>query len=208
MRTRHIGVTPPRSAVPGIAALALAGLLGAQTPGDSARPPYRPGTSIGPFLAVVFSTLPDQEGYGTRVDFSAGMQWDQSFSDAVFIRSGVFYTGRGGKGHDADFTERYIEFPLLLGYRLPDDVRTRIFVMGGAQVGFLFGCKVNEDVRCSDYGSYQSLDYGVLGGGGVFLPMGQASLVLELRVMQGLHELRWGKNRGVTLGGAYMLPLH
>jgi hypothetical protein len=197
----------------------VAGTLGAQTPGDTAVPRHNPATWVGPYAGAAFTTLFGRfinDEYHTRLDFSGGMQWDQFFDDAAFFRSGVFYTGRGAGytstgGVDLAFTERYIEFPLLLGYRFPNDVPTRVFVMGGAQVGFQFGCKVNEDVHCTDQGNeFRTVDLALVAGAGLFLPVGRARLALELRLMQGLRSIEEYndlKNRGLTIGGAYMRPL-
>jgi hypothetical protein len=47
----------------------------------------------------------------------------------------------------------------------------------------------------------------VVVGSGLSLPLGKADLMLEVRVVQGVHESSYGKSQSITFGAAYMLPL-
>jgi len=197
---------------------ALAGLaFGAFVGSLSAQASHARGAFVGPFLGFVGTGMPDYQ-WDYRADFSVGVQWDQLFQN-VFVRLGAFYTGRGAQltpvGGDGTLKERYVEFPLLLGYRPPAG-RIRVFMMAGAQMGFQTSCTsegvmdgVSYTSDCHKSSLEQIFDYGVLVGGGLSLPVGRANLTLDLRVMKGLYEDPFydRKNQSVTVGAAYMFPL-
>jgi len=202
----------------------LASSLTAQTPADSTRAVGRdrPGIYIGPFVGGVSAELSGLSNlyvtHHSRLDFSTGVQWDRVFESGAFLRSGVFYAGRGGatsaSSIDVDVVARYVEFPLLVGYRLPDAVGTRVFVMGGPQLGIQASCKyegqafgMNVNLNCDDG---ETFDLAVLAGGGISIALGRANLLFDFRLMQGLRDVEAGsgsKNRGVTIGAGYMFAL-
>jgi len=94
----------------------------------------------------------------------------------------------------------------MYGYRLPDEGGTRVFFMGGAQVGLRTSC-MEGTFNCNTAGlDREDFDWGVVLGGGVSLPAGTSNLVLDLRYLEGFHDVGSGKNRGVTIGVAYMIP--
>jgi len=184
----------------------LASPLGAQTPGDSTARDNGQGTYAGPSFGVVIADVSGEPFYSSTLKLSGGVQLDV-VREKVLIRTGAFYTGRGGRSNTGTRDEQFLEVPLLFGYRFPDDRRTRVFVMAGAQVGFQTACTLNgPDATADCRHEGHDVDYGVLAGGGVFLPLGKAHLVLDLRAMQGLREFGFheGKNRGITIGVAYM----
>jgi len=198
----------------------LASPLGAQTTGDSSNSERdRPGSYLGAFFGGVSTTMSGWSSSDPRLAFSTGVQWDRVFESGAFLRSGVFYTGRG----NANVIAQYVEFPLLLGYRLPDDVPTRVFGMAGVQLGMVTSCKhqyegngISAEGSCSgplgiDFvESHETFDFGLVAGGGISISLGRAHLVLDFRVLQGLRavdNLGDAKNRGFTIGAAYMVPI-
>jgi hypothetical protein len=113
----------------------------------------------------------------------------------------------------------YLEVPLLIGYRFPSS-SVRPYIFGGANVGFKTGCSFEAasggssvSVGCDDPQiglDVSSTDIAAVGGVGLDVPTGTSSFRFDLRFALGLTKLAKDaevKNRGFTLGVAYMIPI-
>ena len=180
--------------------------------------------TIGPFVGMNYSGFygSDAQDMGSRWDMNIGGKLDIGFGDASF-QTGLLYSGRGAaasdQGVDVKFKIRYIELPLLFGYRFPA-AGIRPYVIGGGQVAFKTGCKFegssggfSASIDCDDPqigADFSSTDFGVVGGGGLIYPIGRNDLTFDLRYLLGLSRVEKDsdiKNRGFTFGVGLMIPL-
>ena len=180
--------------------------------------------TVGPFVGMNYTSFygDDAQDMNSRWDFNIGGKVDFGFGNGSF-QTGLLYSGRGAaasdQGVDVNFKVRYIELPLLLGYRFPA-TGARPYVIGGGQVAFKTGCQiegsgggVTASFDCDDPnfgGEFSSTDFGLVGGGGLIWPMGRNDLTFDLRYTLGLSKIEKNtdlKNRGFTFGVGLMIPL-
>ena len=208
------------------ALLALAALIGSGAAAQGQAVPLAPRITIGPFVGMNYTTFygsdVDEVGdVGSRWDFTVGGKVDFGFSGSGMFRTGLLYSGRGAssteQGVDASFKLRYIELPLLFGYKFPA-TGARPYIIGGGQVGFKTGCQVegtdggvSASVDCDELGGdFASTDFGLVGGGGLIVPMGRNDLTFDLRYVLGMTRIEKEsevKNRGFTFGVGLMVPI-
>ena len=182
--------------------------------------------AIGPFVGMNYTSFygSDAEGVNSRWDFTAGGQLDVDFADVAFFRTGLLYAGRGAQttesGVNVKVKLRYVELPLMLGYRFPT-TGVRPYVAGGVHVAFKTACDfegssggITESAACDDPnlggGDFASTDFAILGGGGLLMPVGTGDLTLDARYALGLTKIEKSsdvKNRGFTVGVGFMIPI-
>jgi hypothetical protein len=121
----------------------------------------------------------------------------------------------------------YVEIPLLLRYDFARTNRTGAFIYGGPGIGFRTGCAlsatthstgVTQHATCAEVetmsnGSvkFNSLDAGAIGGLGARFGVGRAQLVVTAQYELGLRTVMVSddsKNRALTLGAGFELPIH
>ena len=183
--------------------------------------------SIGPYFGLNYTTFygdDDLEGTKSRTDIAVGGQVDFTLASTGFFRTGLIYSRRGAKGEE-DGTQialklKYLEVPVLFGYRFPTSSGVKPYVMGGGHLAFKVGCSlegsqggISASIDCDnpDFGAdFKSFDVALVGGAGLAVPLGTNSLSFDLRYAQGLMKIESEsstKNRGFTLGVALMIPI-
>ena len=205
----------------GLVVLLTAG-AGAQT---NIMPPMAQ-VMIGPYAGLNFTSFygDDQlQDVSFRTDFALGGQVDFRVANTGFFRTGLVYSRRGAKtseqGVDVNFKLKYLEVPLLFGYRFPTG-GVQPYVVGGGQMGIKVGCTlsgeqdgVTASIECDDPDlgmDVKSFDVAAVGGFGLSVPVGTSSLAFDLRYALGLLKIASDtktKNHGFTLGVAYMIPV-
>lgn len=194
-------------------------------PAVSAQVPIAPRVSIGPYAGLNYTTFygGDAEGADSRTDFMLGAQLDVGFGGTGLFRTGLLYSGRGAETTDAGVTGKlkihYLEVPVLLGYRF-GTTGIHPYLNGGANLGIKTGCKVDVSQGGLSFSAdcdsdpinadISSFDFGIVGGGGLQIPVGTSDLTFDLRYTLGLTKISSDtdiKNRGFTLGVGYMIPI-
>jgi opacity protein-like surface antigen len=123
-----------------------------------------------------------------RTAFQAGVMVDYSVSPMIAIGTGLNYSMKGVKssvteeGVDVDLTTKlsYFTIPALVKFRFGTETGPRPFLMVGPELGLLLSAKekgeasggrasVSAEVDVKDY--FETLDFGVLGGAGVEMPL-------------------------------------
>ena len=207
-------------------ALALAVASAPAARGQVGAPSVAPRITIGPFVGMNYTTVSgsDVDNTDSRWDFTIGGQLDVEFGGVGLFRTGLLYAGRGAEGTENGLTAevklRYLEVPLLLGYRFPT-TGVRPYILGGAQMGFKTGCTVklssgnlSASFDCddpdADLGEFKSFDVAAVGGGGIAVPLGTNELTFDLRYALGLTNIvkdAEAKNRGFTFGVGLAIPI-
>lgn len=203
--------------------VAGAATAGAQQASATSAPPPST-TSLGPVVGVNYTTFTgsDAQGADYHADAYIGALLDHTFGQSGMFRTGLVYSGRGAQTTDQGVTDRvrvhYLEVPLLLGYRFGVAGTARPYLMGGGNVHFKVGCKVEESTGgltasadCDDPNvdlNVSSTDFSLAAGGGIAFPMGTSSTVdIHLTYAYGFTKLvpdANTKNAGFTLAVAYL----
>jgi hypothetical protein len=158
---------------------------------DNLRLTYRDGIAGGAMIAV-----PITEALAVQ-------------AEALFAQKGAYSNFSGA---DATFAQDYLEIPLLLRWNAPEFGRLAPFVLAGPALSVLTRCSVEigagpvPGVRnCTAYHGrddyYYRLDYGVLGGTGLALRLGDETLTVGARYEWGLRPLgpdAAGRRRDLT----------
>jgi hypothetical protein len=187
--------------------------------------PIAPRVTIGPYAGLNYTTFygGDSEGADSRMDFILGAQLDMGFGGAGLFRTGLLYSGRGAEqtesGVTGKFKLHYLEVPVLLGYRF-GTTGVHPYLNGGANLGIKTGCTIEGSsgggtvsADCDSdlvQANVSSFDLGVVGGGGLQIPVGTSDLTFDLRYTLGLTKISSDadiKNRGFTFGVGYMIPI-
>lgn len=119
---------------------------------------------------------------------------------------------------DIDFRIEYIEIPILLHASLMPGSRFSPYLFAGPTIALEVSCDVEFDstkADCDDADTFnrKSTDFGIAGGGGITIPMGPGSILIEARYTYGLtdiHDNETGpsiKNRAAYLMAGYSIPL-
>jgi outer membrane protein with beta-barrel domain len=193
----------------------------AQGPGS----PIAARVTIGPFAGLNYTTLygSDVDNADSRTDFMLGAQLDVGFGGTGLFRTGLLYSGRGAETTQSGTTGKlklhYLEIPVLLGYRF-GTTGVHPYLNGGANLGIKTGCtiegsqggvSISADCDSQAVGAdFSTFDFGVVGGGGLQVPVGTSDLTFDLRYTLGLTKIAKDadtKNRGFTLGVGYMIPI-
>lgn len=158
------------------------------------------------------------------MDFAVGGQLDFKVEQNGLFRTGLVYSRRGFKMSDqgvtVNFKFSYLEVPLLLGYRFPTSGGPRPYVLGGANVAFKVGCSIeasgggqSASEACDNIDptlKFSSTDFAAVAGGGLEFPVGVNTLTVDLRYALGFQKVEKStdiKNKGLTLGFAFMVPV-
>lgn len=138
------------------------------------------------------------------VGFATGALLNLYLTDRVGLQSGLMFDRKGGKGKaslqagglgtisaDIDVTLDYMEIPLALLVKIPAGTSVDFHVLGGGVVSF----NTNAEISASAYGASESadigdytknVDFGVLLGAGLSIPVQRVALVLDARWTLGL----------------------
>ena len=182
--------------------------------------------SIGPFFGFNYTSFYGDKDLSpkSRTDFALGGQVDVTLATTTFLRTGLIYSRRGAKitelGFDLAFKPKYLELPVLFGYRFPTTSSAQPYLFGGPQLAVRVGCSVEvkqDDVSASAdcdnpdlEADFHSVDFAAVAGFGMAVPLGTNSLSFDLRYALGFTKVvKEGnaKNRGLTLGVALMVPI-
>ncbi len=200
------------------AAPAYAQKMGEKAPAGEAR------LTIGPFFGVSMSTIAGDsfQGSSNHTGLMAGGMLQHNSPSGMFFRIGAKYSQRGAEASAAGATAKiklaYLEVPAVVGYELGAPGRMRPYLYGGGQVALRMSCDVeasfggiSASATCdSAQMKAKSTDFGLLVGGGLSIPSGRGSILLDVRYLLGMQdafEMGGGKNRGFTLGFGYLFPL-
>ncbi len=145
---------------------------------------------------------PDVEGFDSRTTFTGGGFATFSLGETFFLQPEVLYAPKGAKGDiegvDATFALDYIEVPLLIGAAFDlgsSSVKPRVFA--GPSVAFEIGCDVSGSeggtsvsLSCSEIDlETKSVDFGLVFGAGVAIPLGSVQLIIDGRYDLGLSDI-------------------
>jgi hypothetical protein len=143
-----------------------------------------------------------------RMGFAGGIGFESGGmigieADLLYFQKGVRFQGtEQGADFDVTFALDEVCAPVLLKIHLinrsdlPD-----IFLEGGGEIAYIISSKVNYTINAPDYGidhqtdtqdikdNINKIDYGLVFGGGVILPLGPVKLCLEGRYHMGLADL-------------------
>lgn len=130
-------------------------------------------------------------------DVGAYLSWQ--VGDTWAFRPGVYYVQKGIEDSDAsgeaELNLDYIEFPLLLEYRIPTEGALGVSLMGGPAAAFNLGCDlegtsggVSVTADCDDLGiDVKSIDLGAMIGMGLRFAAGESvGIVVEANYNYGL----------------------
>ena len=183
----------------GLAVVTACGTLAAQAG-------VTPHARIGIMAGVNSSTVSgsDATDASRRTGFMAGVLLVAPLSPAFAIQPEVYFTQKGAKSSDTDFTADvkfgYLEVPVLLRYEVPVTGGVKPFLYAGPQVSFKTSCtvdvaaqgaKISEDCDAeSDNGeTFKSVDYGVIVGGGLGFDVGGRMFTIGARYDHSLSKL-------------------
>jgi len=182
-------------------------------------PVYAPiATSVGGFkvmaaygmAGLTYSTNEydelDKEYRKSLAGFAGGIGFETGGTlgfeiDLMYLPKGVRYEG-SDSGSSFDFKVNFpeISVPVLLKFNLPVS-GINPYVLGGGEIGYVTSAKVKyvitdgsdsesgeEDMNKPDQ-TVQQIDYGLVFGGGVGIPLGGMNLFVELRYHLGLANM-------------------
>jgi hypothetical protein len=142
------------------------------------------------------------DSFSSRTAFVGGGFATIGLGETFFVQPEVLYALKGAKsdidGVDATIALDYIEIPLLVGAQFglgSSSVVPRVFA--GPSVAFETGCKlsgtesgVSVELDCSDFELLtNSVDFGLVFGAGLGIPLGSVELVIDGRYDLGLTNI-------------------
>lgn len=162
----------------------------------------------------------------THVGFDFGAFVSRGLSDAWALRPGIYFVEKGiqdgDPSSDAELTLDYVEFPLLVEYRIPIGGAWGMHLLGGPAVAFEVGCEVDGSsdgepltLDCRAIGlATKDMDLGAMIGGGLHLDAGERlEIVLDVNYNLGLTSIDDSdaegdvKNRAFQVNAGVSLPL-
>jgi hypothetical protein len=139
-----------------------------------------------------------------RNGFIAGVLLVFPVASNVAIQPELLYTSKGVTGNDTDFNAalkmNYIEVPVLVRVDVPTSGRVRPFLYAGPAVSFKASCNievsgqgVNINSNCDDFESsgtkMKTVDYGLVGGGGLAFDVGGRTFSIGARYDHSLGKI-------------------
>jgi len=122
--------------------------------------------------------------------------------EVLYMQKGASVTDPDELGGSLDLYLDYVEVPLLLVVPIGSGAGAAPYVFGGGTVAFEVGCKfkgegggISLDVDCDAASQYdlelerKKLDFGVVGGAGITIPVGSGAFLLEGRYTFGLANI-------------------
>lgn len=135
---------------------------------------------------------------------ATGVNFGYNFNDYVGFRVNLLYSSQGGKYSDRrdvvlrnNYVRRqsYIKLPLMLGFNSNPDRKVAFVFFGGAQVGLLtraysyndnpaYELPLSDNINKfpTEYQTYQTLHYSVVGDVGTDIKLAPRNFVLNLRI--------------------------
>lgn len=138
--------------------------------------------------------------------FASGALVNLYFNDRVGLQSGLTWGRKGGKGKvrlqtgsidasvDVDVSVDYLEIPLALLVKIPAGTSVAFHVLGGGAVGFNTNAQGSLSFQglseSTDIGNeVKNVDFGVLLGAGMSVPIQQIAFVLDARWTLGMTSI-------------------
>ena len=138
-----------------------------------------------------------------RTGLAAGVFITYSFSDLFAIQPEVYYAMKGSKSNypysedlNIDLTEKldYIEIPVLFKVMLAGGTSFKPNFYAGPEVGILLSAKAKGEAGGTSFetdikDNIKSTDFGLIGGVGTDIPMGNGKLTFDIRYDVGLAKV-------------------
>ena len=155
----------------------------------------------------------DVDGWDSRTAPFFGGFLEFPITPLMSIQPELLYTMKGATSTDeegCDVTAKldYIEIPVLLRVNIPMEGSIKPFVVAGPGLGFNSTAKFECDGEEEDIEDIKSMDFGLIFGGGVGIPVGEGSYMISLfaRYELGLTTIDDSeydedvKNRAISIG--------
>jgi len=146
------------------------------------------GVSGGLNLANVNVDPDDGIDFSRLTAFGLGGVLDYGLSENVTLRFEPMYLQKGTTRFGADVKLAYLEVPVMFKYAFGTS-NTKPYIMAGPTFGFNLSAKIKADEEQDIKDEIKSVDFGLVLGAGVSLPMGNNSLFLEARYALGLANI-------------------
>ncbi|MBB6501342.1 porin family protein [Pedobacter cryoconitis] len=158
-------------------------------------------------LSFSKQAISNMDGEKTKVGFTAGLGANFRIAKSAFsIQPELNYVSAGTKikNVSTSYNLNYLELPVLAKYSFGP-----VYVNAGPSVGMaLGGMKKMESFYQA---SVQRFNFGIQMGGGVAIPVGKGSVLIDARYALGLTDVNKGpataKNRGFVTTIGYAIPL-
>lgn len=167
-----------------------------------------------------FDPDPQFREYSSRTAFGIGAVVDYELTNRIDVHAQLMLQGKGNTMHDEDFPSdvvwktSWLEIPVLVRYTISNEGRFHPFVAAGPTIGFLQSAKFTADGEPDqDDEDAESLDLGLVIGGGARMPHGRSVLFGEVRYAHGLTNVTDSggvftvTNRGLQLLVGVTFPL-
>ena len=167
--------------------------------GNYGSTPFYVGFRVGPSFSSVISDNREFDDGSTKTGLNVGMAAGFSVSPYIplFVESGLYYTEKGGKGHnDFKYSLNYLEVPFVLKYIHNFDSSFSIQPFFGGYVAGGVGGKVKNyyaresyDAFGGDYDQFKRFDGGLRMGVGIQYEMLYADVTYDLGLSNVGHDV-------------------
>ena len=184
------------------------------------------GYQLGPVAGANLFTFggSDATGAKTRTAFYVGAALRAPLGGGgVFLEPQVLYSQEGAKYTDPTIgtltlKSAYLEVPILLGIDFGHGSSVTPHLFAGPAIGVNMSCdlevtngSITTSGACKDNGlTLKTLDLGVTGGGGITMPIGRSTFLIDARYTLGLTDITSGsnlKNQGFSVGAGLTIPV-
>jgi hypothetical protein len=185
------------------------------------------GMSLGPVLGLGSTTLTDVISPKHRTGYTGGIQFQMDRQGGPnFWQTGIVYSTRGAKlgslGTAGEMVLDYVEVPFAMGWNISiENPWITPFVIVDGRLAARLSCKVtggssgsSSTVNCDDpaFGTAKlsGFDLAIGAGGGMSIDWNGRKVLIDARYLMGLRAILSNtstKNRGLTFGLAYMMPI-
>jgi hypothetical protein len=152
-------------------------------------------------IGITDLSVENSEGISSRTSFTGGGFAQFMLGEQFFVQPEVLYAPKGAKYSDLSvegtYELDYVEIPVLFGaqFGVGQGLTPRIFA--GPAVSFEVGCSVSGEaegvsasVDCGDFGlETKSVDFGVVFGAGLGIPVGDFDIIIDGRYDLGLTNI-------------------
>lgn len=158
------------------------------------------GLKAGLNISDVIEDDPGEEAtnFDTKLGFVAGAYFNYQFNKLFAVQPEVYYTTKGAElkdeYNDQTLSLSYIEIPILIQFIIPiNEASLKPYLIAGPAAGFNLSAKVeyreNGQTTEEDYkDNVESIEYSLVFGGGVSLPIGKNEIGLDVRYNLGLSD--------------------